>query len=120
MRSNEVNNAAKEINSLAAAAEKWRGELPTFTGVNMAALNTAGLLPSELQGTGMGANPWGGNISVESDAAYGIIVTLTSVPPQACAQLAQLYANVPSAKAACDSDLVTVNFSENNASQSKQ
>jgi prepilin-type N-terminal cleavage/methylation domain-containing protein len=93
-QSAKVQSAAESIRTLRIASESYiAGGSTTFTGITIASLKTAGLLPSGFSATG--SNPWGGGYSVTANSGDSskVDIALTSVPDAAATRLTALFAN---------------------------
>lgn len=91
-----VSKANTQIHQLASVAYEWQTaqQQNDFTGLSMAALQTAGLLPFDDPYSQI--NPWGGSISISpyaSNPTY-LQITLSKIPVDACKNLRNRMANI--------------------------
>ena len=110
---NKVNDTIKEVGAIFSAAEDWKAGKPNYTGIDMATLDTQGLVPNAI-GTGVGTNPWGGNYTVApktGDTAH-VTITATNVDPKPCANIADklLPDSQDGSNSTCASGVVTVSY----------
>jgi len=86
--------AAESVKSLQVASENYiaKGRM-NYTGISMAALKTASLLPNSFNATA--GNPWGGDYSISPNAgdATKVDIGMTSVPNSAGTQLNAYFKN---------------------------
>ena len=98
-----VGEANFTVGTLVSGAGDWVvGRTNGYTGITVKALSDDQYIKAEL-GDGTGQNPWGGNYTVAAGTnPYDLVVTVTSVPDEACNRLA-----AKSPQAACSSGTVT-------------
>ena len=63
-----VSEAKSQIITIQSGILLWRPKNGDFTGISVASMSGLAAVP-ETWGTGIGLNPWGGDISVEADSA---------------------------------------------------
>ena len=87
----KISSAAQTIRSLHEASSAWLAHgHTTYTGISIAVLQTAGLLPTGF--TAASDNPWGGAYSVSANTdANKLDITVGSVPSGAGSALVNIF-----------------------------
>ncbi|MFT6905822.1 MAG: type II secretory pathway pseudopilin PulG [Oleiphilaceae bacterium] len=88
LQKTDVNDAVRDIQIILQSSADFRSTRPSYTGVSMAVLNAQRLLPDAI-GSGVGANPWGGNYTVTANGVDSskVDIGLSNVPAGISAQL---------------------------------
>lgn len=95
--SQKINNALSIVNGFAGAAAQYAVTTHTYSGMTIKNLIEGNYLPASFGGdstqTGVGANPWGGNLTLNVPSSNSFTLTLTSIPmgttqsPTTCTKL---------------------------------
>ena len=113
----QVAQAVQDVQAILQASVDYRGATNGYIGVTMDNLNTNGLLPKGIAGTGTtkgaGTNPWAGNYTAAPEDTttnkHILTITVTGVPTSAGNQLAKKLGPIASS-AAYAGTTVTVKF----------
>lgn len=93
----KIAEAAAAVHAVIAAEQRWRvgQNLSTvnWNAVNISLLVSANLLPKEW-GTGVGANPWGGDIVLVDSGFSGLSVKLTGMTSNYCTALSWSFGGI--------------------------
>jgi len=117
--SQKLNNAVSEVNGIAGGAANYDLSFPGYQDMTLQKLIQGRFVPASLggsDGNGTGANPWGGNLDVQTSSP-GFIVTVMGVPATGddpdtttCQKLAKMINSSVKGSASCDGTSVTVTF----------
>jgi type II secretory pathway pseudopilin PulG len=90
----QVRSATSDVGSIYQAAQDWASTRANFTGVNCANLAANNQLPKNV-GNCTGTDPWGGNYTVNPNAANSgqVDINVTAVPAGAGQQLVDKFSN---------------------------
>lgn len=123
--SQKINNAISEINGIAGGAANYGVSYPGYLNISMTALIQGRFIPSSLGGadglTGKGANPWGGDLDINTNpvtgSGKGFEVVMSGLPIDAsagtytvCEKLKNAVDTSVKGKAICDGNTVRVDF----------